>query len=160
MELRVGINTGEALITFQAPEADGETTATGDVVNTAARLETAAPVNGILVGSGTYEATAHVIEYRAAPPVRAKGKRRPVPAWEALRVRSEIGAGRPHATPLVGRERELEELQAALDGVAATRSLRLITLLGSPGLGHRRKYRQESTDRGTVDQGVDGAIEA
>src|SRR5207247_10121416 len=63
---------------------------------------------------------------------------RPVPAWEALRVPTGIGAGRPHATPLVGREQELEELQAALDDVSARRAPRLVTLLGSPGLGKSR----------------------
>ena len=40
--------------------------AAGDVVNTTARLQSAAPVNGVLVGEGTYRATRHAIEYRAA----------------------------------------------------------------------------------------------
>src|SRR5439155_261693 len=52
IELRVGINTGEALVTYGT-----EPLAAGDVVNTAARLQAAAPVNGILVGEKTYEAT-------------------------------------------------------------------------------------------------------
>ena len=60
--------------------------ASGDVVNTTARLQTAAPVNGILVGESTYRATAHVITYRVAEPVTAKGK--PAgPGWEALEAR-------------------------------------------------------------------------
>src|SRR5947199_1753987 len=57
IELRIGINTGEALVTLSARPADGQTMATGDVVNTAARLQAAAPVGGILVGEQTFRAT-------------------------------------------------------------------------------------------------------
>src|SRR5213596_3350811 len=57
LELRIGINTGEALIRVGARPGEGETMATGDVVNTAARLQSAAPVGGILVGEQTYRAT-------------------------------------------------------------------------------------------------------
>src|SRR5262249_10263248 len=52
IELRIGVNTGEALVTVGA-----EPLAAGDVVNTAARLEAAAPTGGILVGESTYRAT-------------------------------------------------------------------------------------------------------
>src|ERR671918_337720 len=51
IELRIGVNTGEALVTI-----GGEPLATGDVVNTAARLQTAAPSGGILAGEVTYRA--------------------------------------------------------------------------------------------------------
>jgi class 3 adenylate cyclase len=57
-----------------ARPAKGEGMAAGDVVNTAARLQAAAPVNGILVGEGTFRATRGVIEYRQAEPVQAKGR--------------------------------------------------------------------------------------
>src|SRR5436305_10267292 len=57
MELRVGITTGEALVSLGSRPAEGEGMASGDVVNTAARLQTAAPVSGILVGATTYRAT-------------------------------------------------------------------------------------------------------
>ena len=51
--------------------------AAGDVVNTAARLQAAAPVNGVLVGETTYRATRDVIEYRGA---RAGRRRRARPS--------------------------------------------------------------------------------
>src|SRR5438477_3803247 len=51
LKLRMGVNTGEALIALGARPSEGEGMASGDVVNTAARLQTAAPVNGILVGA-------------------------------------------------------------------------------------------------------------
>jgi len=57
LELRVGITTGEALIRLDARTDAGEGMASGDVVNTAARLQGAAPVNGIVVDETTHRAT-------------------------------------------------------------------------------------------------------
>src|SRR5207237_5451575 len=71
LQLRIAVNTGEALIALGARPSQGEGMASGDVVNTTARLQSAAPVNGILVGETTYRATRHVIDYRDAEPVEA-----------------------------------------------------------------------------------------
>src|SRR5213595_42938 len=78
LQVRIAVNTGEALVLLDARPAEGEGMAAGDVVNTAARLQTAAPVNGVLVGESTYRATRHVIEYAARDPVVAKGKDEPM----------------------------------------------------------------------------------
>src|SRR5207247_801739 len=108
LQVRIAVNTGEALIALGARPAEGEGMASGDVVNTAARLQSAAPVNGILVGETTYRATSHTIEYRRAEPVEAKGKSAPVVVWEALEARSRYGVDLAEArSPLVGRERQL-----------------------------------------------------
>src|SRR6266516_3969443 len=116
LQVRVGVNAGEALIMLGARPAAGEGMAAGDVVNTAARLQAAAPVNGILVGERTFRGTRAVIDYRAAEPVAAKGKREPVPAWEAVAARARFGVDVPHQakTALVGRRRELGVLRDAL----------------------------------------------
>src|SRR2546425_3173860 len=50
LQVRIAVNTGEALVALDARPGEGEGMASGDVVNTAARLQAAAPVNGILVG--------------------------------------------------------------------------------------------------------------
>src|SRR5437762_6698671 len=63
---------GDAVMALGARPTEGEGMAAGDVVNAAARLQTAAPVNGILVGETTYRATRDAIEYREAEPVDAK----------------------------------------------------------------------------------------
>src|ERR1051325_1771898 len=68
VDLRVGINTGEALVTLDSRPDQGQTMATGDVVNTAARLQSSAPVGGILVGEQTVRATEHAIVYAEAEP--------------------------------------------------------------------------------------------
>ena len=140
LQLRIAVNTGEVLVTLGARPAQGEGMASGDVVNTAARLQTAAPVNGILVGETAYRATSQVITYRAVDPIVAKGKAETVPAWEALDARSRFGvdlapASRP---PMVGRTHELGVLRDALAGVRQDRSPQLVTIVGVPGIGKSR----------------------
>src|SRR6266513_1737682 len=140
LEVRIAVNTGEALVALGARPELGEGMASGDVVNTAARLQTAAPVDWSLVGEATYRATKHAIEYRDAPPVGAKGKANPVPAWEAVAARGRYGFDveqRPR-TQLVGRERELDVLTGALDRVRKDLSPQLVTLVGVPGIGKSR----------------------
>jgi class 3 adenylate cyclase len=139
LQVRIAVNTGEALIALGARPAEGEGMASGDVVNTAARLQSAAPVNGILVGETTYRATSHTIEYREAEPVEAKGKSAPVAVWEALEARSRFGVDLAETrSPLVGRERQLGMLRDALEWARTQRALHLITLVGVPGIGKSR----------------------
>src|SRR6478672_5708659 len=73
VQVRVAVNTGEALVTLDARPSGGEGMAAGDVLNTASRLQSAAPVNGVLVGEQTYRATERLIDYREHGPVDAKG---------------------------------------------------------------------------------------
>src|SRR3982751_1245960 len=74
LQVRIAVNTGEALVALGARPSEGEPMATGDVVNTASRMQAAAPLNGVLVGEQTYRSTAQAIDYRAAEPVVAKGE--------------------------------------------------------------------------------------
>jgi class 3 adenylate cyclase/tetratricopeptide (TPR) repeat protein len=140
IQVRLAVNTGEALVLLGARPDQGEGMAAGDVVNTAARLQAAAPVNGVLVGERTFRETRAVIEYRAAAPVAAKGKKEPVPVWEALQARARLGVDVPHQakTALVGRQRELGVLRDALARVRAERTPQLVTLVGVPGIGKSR----------------------
>ena len=79
LRVRIGVATGEAVVDVNARPQDGEATAHGDVVNTAARLQTGAPVDGILVDERTYRATRFQIDFRPEPLLLAKGKAEPVP---------------------------------------------------------------------------------
>jgi hypothetical protein len=134
------VNTGEALVTVDARPEAGETMAAGDVVNTGARLQTAAPINGILVGQQTFRATDQRIEYRQTDPVEAKGKAQPIAAWEALQARARFGLEVEQAprTPLVGRGRELGLLREAFERAREELEPQLITLVGVPGIGKSR----------------------
>src|SRR6516162_4513190 len=77
LELRVGVNTGTALVRLGVSPASGEGFVTGDAVNTAARLQAAAPVGGVAVGLTTWEATRQVFEYEELEPAALKGKAEP-----------------------------------------------------------------------------------
>ena len=140
LQIRTAVNTGEALVALGARPGEGDAMVAGDVVNTAARLQSAASVNGILVGEGTYRATRHVIDYRDAPPVEAKGKAEPVPVWEVVGARSRFGSDveQRQRTPLVGRERERALLAEALVRSRQEESVQLVTLVGVPGIGKSR----------------------
>jgi class 3 adenylate cyclase/tetratricopeptide (TPR) repeat protein len=140
LQLRIAVNTGEALVALDAKPGHGEGMASGDVVNTTSRLQTAAPINGILVGEATYRATDSVIAYRAVDAVAAKGKTEPIAAWEALEARSRVGVDLAAASrvPLVGRDAELRVLTEALARVRRDRAPQLVTLVGVPGIGKSR----------------------
>lgn len=138
LQVRIGIATGEVLVALAAQPATGEGMASGDVVNTAARLQSAAPVSGILVDETTHRATARVIDYGEQHAIAAKGKRRPVQVWEARQARSRVQVERGGRAPLVGRERELDVLLAALRRVREEHEPQLVTLVGVPGIGKSR----------------------
>lgn len=139
LEVRIGVTTGEALVVLGARPEAGEGMASGDVVNTASRLQAAARANGILVDETTCRATERAIEYRDFEPVEAKGKAKPVPVWEPLEPRARFGADvLTPETPLVGRHRERELLASALDRAESERSVQLVTLVGVPGIGKSR----------------------
>jgi class 3 adenylate cyclase/tetratricopeptide (TPR) repeat protein len=140
LQVRIAVNTGEALVLLGSRPAEGEGMAAGDVVNTAARLQAAAPVNGVLVGETTYRATREAIDYEEREPVSAKGKSEEIPVWEALQARSRFGADleQKATLPLVGRLREVETILGAFDRARRERETQLVTLVGVPGIGKSR----------------------
>ena len=138
LHIRIGINTGEALVVVGARASEGEGMAAGDVMNTAARLQAAAPVDGILVSEATHAASELAIDYRPAEPVQAKGKSEPVPVWEAVAVRDAPVRRRVSHAPLVGREAELERLAELWMRVRRDARPGFAAILGQPGIGKTR----------------------
>src|SRR5947208_4002837 len=137
LEARAAVNTGEALVSVEHARTGGAL-ATGDVVNTASRLQTAAPPGRVVVGIETYRVTRNVIRYAELEPVSAKGKAEVVAAWLAVEA-SAAPAGRPlRTTPLVGRDRELELLQAVWSRSVDDHRPHLVSLIGPPGIGKTR----------------------
>jgi class 3 adenylate cyclase/tetratricopeptide (TPR) repeat protein len=137
VEVRIAVNTGEALVSLGARAELGEAMVAGDVVNTASRLQSAAPVGGVLVGRETYTTTRDAIEYESAAPVDAKGKAEPVEAWLAVRPLHAVGERR-QSGDLVGRARELEVLRGTWERAAAESVPHLVTVLGPAGIGKTR----------------------
>jgi class 3 adenylate cyclase/tetratricopeptide (TPR) repeat protein len=140
LHVRIAVNTGEAVVALDARPGEGEAMVAGDVVNTASRLQTAAPVDGILVSETTYRATERVIEYTEGEPVVAKGKLEPIRVWEAVGARARFGVDvqQRGGAPLVGRSQELKLLSDALARSQQERRPQLLTLIGVPGIGKSR----------------------
>src|SRR5579862_1305795 len=140
LQVRIAVTTGEALVLLDARPSEGEGMASGDVVNTAARLQAAAPVNGVLVSESTYRATRDVVDYEEREPVVAKGKTEPVRVWEAINARSRLGMDLEQRAllPLVGRTRELDVLVGAFDRASEALEPQLVTIVGAPGIGKSR----------------------
>jgi class 3 adenylate cyclase len=135
LQIRIAVNTGEAVVSLGARTALGESMVTGDVVNTASRLQTAAPVNGIVVGAETYRETRGAIEYEATEPVIAKGKEHPVEAWVAIRALTAAGERPPSDATIVGRESELTILQTFWERASRDRQPHLVSIFGPAGVG-------------------------
>ena len=104
-------------------------------VNTAARLQTAAPVDGIIVGEESYLATRDAIAYEQATPVVAKGKEQPLPAWVALRATTAAGERIPVQASIVGRSNELDLLRVLWRRTAGDRLPHLVSIVGPTGIG-------------------------
>jgi predicted ATPase len=136
--VRIGVNTGAVIFARVGPEGRRELTVMGDTVNTASRLQAAAPRAGVLVGEQTRAATGDDIQYEAIAPVHAKGKAAPVPAWLALFAAATPPERRVSSAPLVGRDTELELLERTWGRTCAERHPQLVTILGAPGIGKTR----------------------
>ena len=137
LPLRIGVNTGEVMFAPVGPADARRFTVMGDAVNVAARLQTAAPKGGVLVGEETQRASRRSIRFEQVEPVLAKGKEEPVHAW--LAVEAHEPSARPLSeVPIVGRESELEMLRAIWKRVVDERRSHLVTVIGAPGVGKTR----------------------
>ena len=152
LELRVGINTGEALVRTDVRPDSGEGMVVGDAINTAARIQSVAPVNGVGVGLTTWELTRLAIEYEEQPPATLKGKAEPVRVFAASSARTALGVdtSRSHAGGYVGREPELNELQAAFEAVVDGKGARFVAIEGEAGIGKSRILAELRSRLGTT----------
>jgi class 3 adenylate cyclase len=136
--IRAGVLTGEAAVTLGA---QGQGMVAGDLVNTASRLQSAAPSGTVLVGEATVHASEAAIEYELAGEQVLRGKAVPVPAWRALRVvAGRRGSGRATRleAPFVGRDDELRLLKEVFHQTIRERRPRLVSITGVAGIGKSR----------------------
>jgi class 3 adenylate cyclase/tetratricopeptide (TPR) repeat protein len=153
LQSRIGITTGEAIVAFGQGPQIGESV-TGDVVNTASRLQNVAHPGGIVVGETTERGTRHRFVYEEREPATVKGKSLPLRIFEPLRARSRLAADlqeRPRTT-FVGREDEAARLRTIFRQVsesedgsgpgARDRAVQLVTIAGEPGVGKTRLVQE------------------
>ena len=137
--VRAAVTTGEAVVALGARPERGEGIVTGDVVNTAARLQSAAPVGAVIVDEITMRSAEAAVTFEQLDPVEAKGKAEPIPVWRVLGARSRVG--QPEAathSPFVGREHERTLLLETFLRAERESSVQLVTVVGEPGIGKSR----------------------
>ena len=103
LSARAAVATGEAVVTLGA---EGEGMVAGDLVNTAARLQTVAPTGGVLVDEVTHRLATDAIEFEPTEPQMLKGKTRTIATWRAVAVVARPRR-RPGGRPLRAIHRSL-----------------------------------------------------
>jgi class 3 adenylate cyclase/tetratricopeptide (TPR) repeat protein len=148
LPLRIGTTRGPLFAGDVGPRYRRTYTVMGDVVNLAARLMAKAPPGAIYATPTVLERSSTRFEATPLEPFAVKGKALPVEAVSVGRVVLGRAAARgpvPVRFPLIGRERELEQIVRALDDARRGRG-RLIELVSEPGMG-RSRLMEEVRDR-------------
>jgi class 3 adenylate cyclase/predicted ATPase len=133
LAIRTGVNSGEVVV-----GSGGRTIATGDAVNTAARLEQTAGAGEVLLGELTHHLVRDAVLAEPVPPLVAKGKAEPLRAWRLAGIRAEVRSSLRRDRPILGRATELELLRSSFERVLAERTPALVTLIGAAGVGKSR----------------------
>jgi class 3 adenylate cyclase/tetratricopeptide (TPR) repeat protein len=143
VQVRVGVHTGLVVVGELGDASHKEFTASGDAMNLAARLQSAAPPGGILISHDTYRYVRGVFDFTPRPPLTVKGKSEPIQTYLVRRAKP-----RPFRTvargvagveaSTVGREAEMQVLQAAYLRAYEGHGIAWAQLVGGPGLGKTR----------------------
>jgi predicted ATPase/class 3 adenylate cyclase len=141
LTLHVGINTGR-VVAGNIGSAEGAYAVTGDTVNTAARLQSAAQPGETLVSRATYLLTHHAFVFEPRGTVTLKGKAEPLPTYRLIGVEEHARSARgleAHGlqAPMVGRDDEMKQMLAAFDLALRGRS-QVVSLIGEAGAGKSR----------------------
>ncbi len=138
LQARAAVLTGEAAASIGAVD---QALVTGDLVNTASRLQSAAEPGTVLVGERTYRAASRAVVFAPVEPLTLKGKQESVPAWRAVRVVSERGGslrGTTPEPPFVGRDEDLRLVKELLLATGREPRPRLVHVSGVAGIGKSR----------------------
>ncbi|MEI6251202.1 MAG: tetratricopeptide repeat protein [Mycobacteriaceae bacterium] len=128
LALRVAVNTGEVVV------GAGDADLVGDALNVGARLESECPHGHVVVGEETWRSTRGRHRYEPLGQVHVKGRATPVAVYQWLGGRSETA----DTVAFVGRADEFQRLRKVFDDAVAARAVRLVTVLGEPGVGKSR----------------------
>jgi len=141
VEIRIGINSGEVVMRSVQTGGHTEYSPIGHVINVASRMQSAAPANGIVVSEDTRRLVEGYFELRDLGPSELKGIAEPVGVYEvvatgALRSHFDLAARRG-LTKFVGRERDLEQLQRALQQAIDGHG-QIVAVMAEAGTGKSR----------------------
>jgi class 3 adenylate cyclase/tetratricopeptide (TPR) repeat protein len=160
LDVRVGINTGPVMVGQVGSDLRLEYTAMGDAVNVAARMEQTAEPGTVQITAETHWLVEPLFDVEARGEIEVKGKADPVAAYRVVGRKAEPGPTRGmRGSPLIGRDRELEELRNAVEDTQAGKG-RIVSLIGEAGMGKSRlieEVRAEWTRRRPIDPSRPGS---
>src|SRR5215203_4407514 len=141
-DVRVGINTGLAVLATVGDEIRTEYTAMGDTTNVAARLQSAAVPGTVLISADTYHLVKQLFEFKPRGATEVKGKSTPIETYEVLAPRIVPGKvrgleGEGLTSPLVGRAAEFQLVADKVEEVGEGRGA-FVAVVGEAGLGKSR----------------------
>ncbi len=137
LSARAAVTSGEAAVTLGAV---GQGMVSGDLVNSAARLQGEAPSGGVLVDDVTRALASEAAAFEPLGTIHLKGRASPVTAFRAT-AGSGSGSSRrrgSHSGTFVGRDRELREIVDQFDRVVGDGHSRLVSVIGIAGIGKSR----------------------
>jgi class 3 adenylate cyclase len=149
---RAAVLSGEVAVTIGA---EGQGMVAGDLVNSAARLQSVAEPDTVLVGESTMLAAERGVAFETMGEQQLRGKELPLPAWRALRVVAGVGGRLSQdelEPPFVGRDLELRLLDELFRATHREKRLRLVSVTGQAGIGKSRLARE-------FERLIDGQIE-
>jgi class 3 adenylate cyclase/tetratricopeptide (TPR) repeat protein len=144
-QVRIGINTGLAVLDIVGNQVRSEFTAMGDAVNLASRLQNAAEPGSILISHDTYRHVRGLFVIQPLDPILVKGKNEPLRVYRVQEAR-EHAFHQPTRgvagieTPMIGRQTEFKQLQENFQALWQDGHTRasLVTILGEAGVGKSR----------------------
>src|SRR5215212_969914 len=159
-EVRVGINTGLAVLAAMGGEIRTEYTAMGDTTNVAARMQSAAMPSTVLISAGTYHLVKELFEFKPRGATEVRGKSTPIETYEVLSPRAVPGKvrgleGEGLTSPLVGRAAECQLVHDKLEDVREGRGA-FVAVVGEAGLGKSRLLAEVRKAATSESQGLLG----
>lgn len=149
LKVRIGVHNGLAIAGIIGTEQQAAYTVIGETVNMAARLESLARPGCILVSSPIYHRTLAFFDFQTMGAIQVKGIDHPVAIYETLGQRSEPLRARGVAgvqDVFLGRDTELEQLDALVDAFLSDRRGRLVMVKGEAGMGKSRLVSEALSD--------------
>jgi class 3 adenylate cyclase/tetratricopeptide (TPR) repeat protein len=145
VRIRVGLNSGEVVVRSIRSDLRMDYTAVGQTTHLAARMEQLAPPGAIWITAETLRLAENFVQVQLLGPVPVHGLDAPVEVYEVVaagQVRTRFHAAALRGlSRFVGRDTEMEQLRAAVEGVRRGHG-EVVAIVGEPGVGKSRLFHE------------------